>query len=117
MKKYVKHPVNSRNPESDFEARKAIFGRGETMYIEEKKISEGVLVYLNYFKEGDDAVFTGKNKIERKCNGEITVCGYRKTRILFGKRIQLIPEEEQEEVKSKLLKQLFNQEIKSVDFW
>ena len=48
---------------------------------------------------------------------EITICGYRRT-TLFTKKVKLIPEEEREAVKDKLVKILSNEKhIKSIKFW
>ncbi len=48
---------------------------------------------------------------------EIKICGYRRTTI-FSQKIRIIPENEREVVKSKLLEILSDRKnIKSVEFW
>lgn len=73
---------------------------------EEERISGGILVYL----------------INSEYRERIKICGFRKTSIVFGKRVKLIPEEEKElqkKLKSKLLKILPKQKGKKiiVGFW
>jgi len=70
---------------------------------EKKGICGGIIVYL-----------TKKNNKE-----DITICGYRKTSILFGYRIQLIPEEKRKDIKSKLLHSIpkENEKRRKVKFW
>ena len=118
MKEYDKYPTVSQDSEMDFEVRSSLFGRGECMTIGERGISGRIVVYLNEMSEGEEVLDKGKN-IGRRCYSDIIICGYRKTSFLFGKRVQLIPEEEQADIKSKLTK-MFSQErrnIRSVDFW
>ena len=119
MKKYEKYPTVNQDPEMDFEVTRSLFGRGECTYLGNKAVNGNILVLLYTQREGNEQVWDKGKYIGRKCQTDITVCGYRKTSILFGKRIQLVPEEEQEKIKSKLLEKLSQGVVKieSVSFW
>jgi len=108
---------------SDFEFNRDLSPSGKGSYIydlgEIGIKGKGIVVYLKRSRERDEFVDTSLG-VKSKCEEDLIICGYRKTKICRRrKRVRLIPTQEREFVKSKLLKSLVEEDFipRSIEFW